>query len=73
MFLKHITYCQRKAFYEGEYEKLNELILLNAIMLPISTKSEIMSLNEVQETLQDLEFLPKQQWDSYYIVQLANS
>ena len=25
MFLRHITYCQRKAFYEGEYEKINEL------------------------------------------------
>ena len=25
VFLRHITYCQRKAFYEDEYDKINEL------------------------------------------------
>ena len=26
MFLRHITYCRRKAFYEDEYDKINELL-----------------------------------------------
>ena len=41
--------------------------ILNGILLLISTKPEILPLN------QDLEFKPKQQWYSYYVVQLANS
>ena len=25
MFFRHVTSCQRKAFYEDEYDKINEL------------------------------------------------
>ena len=60
MFLKHITYCQRKAFYEDDNEKINEIMLLNAIMLLISTKSErdtAIGLGS-RDPPQDLEILP---------------
>ena len=57
-----MTYCQRKAFYEGEYEKINELS---------NFKCNHASQNKIRDTaielgsrdsFQDLEFCPKQQW-----------
>ena len=74
MFLRHITYCQREVFYEGEYEKIDELS--NFKCNPAS------HINKIRDTpielgsrdsFRDLKFRPEQQWYSYYIVQLTNS
>ena len=51
LFHRDITYCQRKAFYEDKYDKINDSQILNSTLLLISSKSEILLLNQVQETL----------------------
>ena len=58
-----MTYCQRKAFYKKEYEKLNKLSNFKC--------NHASHINKIRDTaielgsrdsFQDLEFCPKQQW-----------
>ena len=57
-----MTYCQRKAFYEGKYEKINELSNFKC--------NHASHINKIRDTaielgsrdsFRDLKFRPKQQ------------
>ena len=59
--MRHITYCQRKAFYGNEYEKVNELSNFKC-----NHASHINKIRDIaielysRDFFQDLEFCTKQ-------------
>ena len=60
MILRHITYCQRKAFYKEEYDKINELsnFKCNLAFHISKIRDAAIELGSA-DSFQDLEFHPK--------------
>ena len=70
MFLRHITYCQRKSFNEDDYDKIIELSNFKCNLAFHMNKIRDIAIELCsRDPFQDQDFSPM----SNYIVQLGNS